>query len=296
MRIQYLNGGLANQVFQYIFYRYAQLEKPGEDVWFLDDSFFFFKKEHNGYELEKVFGLKPNLLSRQFEPKVWEMFIENRKNGIGTAQTMKNLGFDIAMVSEAANYKKDNSFWGQVYTIPCNEYYPEILDVSGEILYYFGYWINKGWFRKYQHIFWEELSFPAISDEKNLAYASQIKNSLSCGIHIRCGDFISYGWALPPEYYHNCVKNIVAERPEVTFFVFSDDISYVREHEEAFGLSLAKGVVYVEGNVEGENYRDMQLLSMCRGMIMSNSSFCYLAALLNRNLEFYFNPVEYRQL
>ena len=58
MRIQYFNGGLANQVFQYIFYRYGQLTTGHPEEWFLDDSFFFFKHQHNGYELEKVFGLK----------------------------------------------------------------------------------------------------------------------------------------------------------------------------------------------------------------------------------------------
>ncbi len=55
MRIQYLNGGLANQTFQYIFYRYAQLRAPEYGPWYLDDSFFWVKKQHNGYELEKVY-------------------------------------------------------------------------------------------------------------------------------------------------------------------------------------------------------------------------------------------------
>ena len=110
MKIQYFNGGLANQVFQYIFYRYAQLSTNNQDVWLLDDSFFFFKQEHNGYELEKVFGVKPNLLSQQFAPEAWNLFVENRKNGIGTAQTMLNMGFPVQMIAEAMNYKTDNPF------------------------------------------------------------------------------------------------------------------------------------------------------------------------------------------
>ena len=40
MRIQFLNGGLANQVFQYVFVRFAQRYCTGEE-WYLDDSFFF---------------------------------------------------------------------------------------------------------------------------------------------------------------------------------------------------------------------------------------------------------------
>ena len=44
-------------------------------------------------------------------------------------------------------------------------------------------------------------------------------------------------------------------------------------------------VVFVEGNVQGKNYLDMQLMSKCKGMIMSNSAFCYLAALLNVDMQ-----------
>lgn len=43
MKIQYLNGGLANQVFQYIFVRYAELTYPDCGPWIFDDSFFLLR-------------------------------------------------------------------------------------------------------------------------------------------------------------------------------------------------------------------------------------------------------------
>lgn len=296
MKIQYFNGGLANQVFQYIFYRYAQLSAPGKDVWLLDDSFFFFKNQHNGYELEKVFGVKPNLLSQQFDKEAWNFFIENRKNGIGTAQTMLNMGMPVEMISEADNYKTDNPFYGNVYTIPCNGYYPEILDFPGEVVYYFGYWINKNWLARYKEQIFSELTFPPITDEKNLAYASKIKNTLSVGVHIRRGDFVKLGWSLDTAYYHNSAGNLANSYPELTFFVFSDDIPWCREHADELGLSFAKEVIFIEGNVSGKNYIDLQLMTMCKGLLMSISSFSYLAALMNPNLAFFVNPVSYREI
>ena len=48
--------------------------------------------------------------------------------------------------------------------------------------------------------------------------------------------------------------------------------------------------VYVEGNTKGSNFRDLQLMSMCRGLLMSNSAFCYLAALLNEGMEICVEP------
>ena len=47
------NDGLGNQTFQYIFARYLEI-KSGEKVW-LDDSAFFISKEHNGFEIPRVF-------------------------------------------------------------------------------------------------------------------------------------------------------------------------------------------------------------------------------------------------
>ena len=62
MKIQYLNGGLANQVFQHIFVRFAEITYPNSGPWFFDDSLFFVNNVHNGYELENVFGLKLNTM------------------------------------------------------------------------------------------------------------------------------------------------------------------------------------------------------------------------------------------
>lgn len=296
MRIQYFNGGLANQVFQYIFYRYAQLSSPNPEEWFLDDSFFFFKKQHNGYELEKVFGLKPNLLSKQFEGDAWNYLVENRKNGIGMADSLANLGFHVSMITEAKNYKTDNPFSGPVYPIPCNAYHPEILQFQDEIVYYFGYWINKNWLKRYRDQLLEELTFPALTDAQNIAYASRIKSEFSIGVHVRRGDYLNFGMEMETDYYMKAVKDMLTDYPEATFFVFSDEPDWCEEHADELGFSLVKETIYVRGNIAGKNYIDMQLLSMCKGMIMSNSAFCYLAALLSNTLEVFTNPVPIREL
>ena len=296
MRIQYFNGGLANQVFQYIFYRYGQLTTGHPEEWFLDDSFFFFKHQHNGYELEKVFGLKPNLLSEQLGADAWNALVENRKNGIGMADSLSNLGFHVSMIAEAQNYKTDNPFSGKVWSIPCNEYHPDILKWNDEIVYYFGYWINKNWINAYRDLFLEELAFPPILDDKNLKYASRIKSTLSVGVHIRRGDYLNLRIGIDPAFYHSALSGILASYPESTLFVFSDDPDWCEDHADVLGLSLAKEVISVRGNINGANYIDMQLLSMCKGLLISNSAFSYLAALLNNNLEFYYNLASWREL
>lgn len=80
MKIQFLNGGLANQAFQYVFARYYALSHPGDKM-YLDDTYFLLNTVHNGYELEKVFGLKPPMLSECFDGRVWNFILEEKKKG-----------------------------------------------------------------------------------------------------------------------------------------------------------------------------------------------------------------------
>ncbi len=76
--------------------------------------------------------------------------------------------------------------------------------------------------------------------------------------------------------------------PDAAFYVFSDDIPWCRQHSDALGLALSPSVTYIEGNTQGKNYIDLQLMSMCRIMIINRSAFGYLAMLLNDRLDYFF--------
>lgn len=290
MRIQFLNGGLANQVFQYIFYRFGELRHPGE-TWFLDDSFFFVHQIHNGYELESVFRRKPNLLSDFFDKDVWDYMISlKREENLSIPEIMRQNGESVRMIAETANWKEWNPFNGMVSTVPANEFHPEIQDIPGETLYYHGYWINHEWFRTNAGVFRDELAFPEISEDTNRAYLDHIQSCNSCSVHIRRGDYASLGLAFRDEDYATLIKSMLTSIPDITLFVFSDDGDYCRSHAGAMGLDLPNETVYVTGNTGKNAFRDMQLMSNCKNMILSNSAFCYLAALLNTRLQNIVNP------
>lgn len=287
MKIQYLNGGLANQIFQYIFIRYAQLSSHDPDGWFFDDSFFFLNQVHNGYELENVFHLKPNLLSRHFDPDIWNQFVDEKRNGGSIPQSFKNLGFDIIMITEFENYREHNPFDGQIYRVPGNTFVPDILKADNEFVYYHGYWLHPDWFKSYQTVLKKELSFPPLTDDRNCFYANQILNSKSVSVHIRRGDYVKIGWASDTEYYRSKIKEVLAAYPSASFYIFSDDIPWCKQNAESLGLNLPENTVYVEGNTQGRNYIDLQLMSMCQIMIINRSAFGYLAMLLNERLDYF---------
>lgn len=292
MKIQFLNGGLANQAFQYIFARYYELSHPGE-IMFLDDSYFAQNTVHNGYELEKVFGLKPHMLSEYFDQESWNYILEERKHGKSVPQILADNQFDICMISEVGDgYKNFNPFLGKVMPIPTSGYFPEIMDYPGDV-YYHGYWINKHWFDTYQDGFLKEFRFPELTDKKNRMYLDKITNTQSVSIHIRRGDYVALGWAYSERDCKALAQRFVSEKTgKWNLFVFSDDIDWCKDHEALLGFSLFDQIDYIEGNTDGRNYIDLQLMSACRAMIMSNSAFCYLAALLNTHKTYALNPTK----
>ena len=295
MKIQFLNGGLANQAFQYIFARYYELSHPG-DCMYMDDTYFALNTVHNGYELEKVFGIHPHMLSQCFDEEVWNFILEERRNGKSVPQILCENEIDTYMISEVGEgYRTFNPFQGRVVQIPCNEYHPDILDAPGDV-YYHGYWINKEWFARYQNVFLQEFHFPEITDPQNREYMNRITRTNSVSIHIRRGDYVTCGFAFDNRGYQDCARNFAEGAPgSWELFVFSDDIPWCREHREELGIQYFKDVTYIEGNVKGKNYLDLQLMSRCKAMILSNSAFCYLAALLNTEKQYYINPTA-RQL
>ena len=61
------------------------------------------------------------------------------------------------------------------------------------------------------------------------------------------------------------------------------------------GFSSEDNILFIEGNEdENLNYRDMQLMKECKHLIISNSSFSYLAALLNKRSGIKLNPTNRR--
>lgn len=290
MKIQFLNGGLANQAFQYIFARYYELACPGESM-YMDDTYFALHTVHNGYELEKVFGIKPHMLSQCFDEEVWNFILEERRKGKSVPTILCENGISTYAVFEGHKAVRNfNPFDGETRYVPGNDYIPWVLKMEGNV-YYDGYWINKGWFNEYKEIFLKEFTFPEIQDEINRERLNRIQGSRSVSVHIRRGDYVGLGWALAPEIYAELVDRFLEScGTNWELFVFSDDMAWCRDNRETMGFRNFRRVHFIDGNIGERCYIDMQLMSRCEAMIMSGSAFCYLAALLNTRRSVIVNP------
>lgn len=279
MKIVLCNGGLGNQVFQYIFSRYIELSS-GEKCYLDDSSFWGNEVEHNGFEMKTVFPYcRPRLLSHCFTEDVWEYMVKTKEEGIGICQQLKESGVNLTLVAETDDYVYD----GNIVCVPTNAYMPRLAKTSGDI-YFHGYWINKNWLKDtYWDILRGELQFNPITDTKNLQYLSDIKNSEAVMLHVRRGDFLKYHRDAPALVYRESVNYMKSKISNPHFFVFSDEIIWCKENKKELGLDNVE-VTYIEGNTRGNSYIDMQLMAYCKNMILiTSSSFSYLAVLLNQN-------------
>ncbi len=286
LRIVLMNGGLGNQLYQYTFLRF--LEKTTGESCIVDDSAFFGNHvEHNGLELERIFGIRLNKLSSCFSPDVWEEMIHKREQGISIPWQLMDNGLNITMIAENNTYHFD----GNVIEIHPAKISEEILNVftgaKGNI-YYCGYFANTVYVNRMIKHLRQELRFPVIretmeTDTINARYQELIGLTDSVAVHIGRRDSFNGGRALPLEKYAEAIKAFEERGKQYTYFIFSDDMEYCKENRDKLGLDSIKGeYVFVEGNYgNGNNYIDMQLMSQCKNMIISNSSFGCWAYFLN---------------
>jgi len=302
-----MNGGLGNQVFQYIFARFLE-ESPGSQVIIDDSHFFLFEDKikknkqdkpqdnlsgtHNGYELEYVFpyATKPNLLSRYFDQDIWEYMVAVMKESavpeISIARQILDNGLEdqIAIFEATPQYISD-AYTGVKYFSPGNRFNSDLRKIDGNI-YFYGYWINPGYLKACGEVILRDLTFRPITDARNKRYEKAIMNSISVGVHIRRGDFVKLQCDTPVSYYKDQLEEIRSRIPGAKFFIFCDNIEWCKENASDLGIPPGSSV-FVEGNFDYlNNYIDMQLMAMCDILVVGGSSFSYLASLLNRKRGF----------
>ena len=94
-------------------------------------------------------------------------------------------------------------------------------------------------------------------------------------IHVRRGDYLKFSKHHPAqtaEYYNNGME--LLRNKTDTFIVCSDDIEWCKQN------IIGDNVVYIENE---RDYIELYLISLCDNVIISNSSFGWWGAWLNKN-------------
>ena len=252
-----MQGGVGNQMFCYIIYKKFLLQ--GKNVYIdIKDTY----KSHNGYELDRIFDIKTRKMD--IEKSV---YFSDSSSKILDRLRRRLFGRRKTFLQEKSEFKCDES----------------IFDID-EDKYLNGYWQSIKYLNCIEENVRKDFTFKYSLDDRNLKILNLIKSNNSISIHIRRGDYLQgnnkniYGNIATIEYYHKAMRIIAEKIQNPVYFVFSNDIGWVKEN-----IEFKNEAIYIDWNSGKESYKDMQLMSNCKHNIIANSTFSWWGAWLNNN-------------
>ncbi|WP_421535362.1 alpha-1,2-fucosyltransferase [Pseudomonas marginalis] len=259
MIIAHIIGGLGNQMFQYAAAKALSVEKNTELL--LDVTSFDSYALHQGFELNKIFSADFKTAS--------------------SSDIKKILGWQAPTIVRSVLHRPRLT-WLRKTTLsiePSFQYWRGFQDLSDNT-YLSGYWQSERYFKIIESIIRKDFSFKLPMDNENSRTANLISNTEAVSLHIRRGDYVNNSAysACSLDYYQAAISHFTHMNKPPTFFIFSDDINWVKEH-----LKIEHPHCYVDHNNGAASYNDMRLMSLCKHNIIANSSFSWWGAWLNAN-------------
>jgi hypothetical protein len=268
MEIVVLSGGLGNQMFQYSFYLSKKLFNNNVII---NDYSVFRESTHNGYELFHVFNIsvpKKILISAIVSIIRKLLIFKNKKYFSSISSFMLTiinlLGVQIVCENESGIFNQEKIYKKKGFCL------------------YFGFWQSEKYFlpieKEIRNAFSFNLNFISNRTSKIL---DEINSIESISIHIRRGDYLSkkyeniYNNICSSSYYKLAISKIFDSVVSPVFFVFSDDITWVKNNMDI------PNAFFIDWNQGKDSWQDMFLISKCKHNIIANSTFSWWGAWLN---------------
>lgn len=254
-----VSGGLGNQMFQYALF--LKLKSLGKSVK-LDLSYYKQINCNRNLELE-IFPIS----LREDEAT------QNELQMVGREKIKDKLLRYITLGKYSGQFK--------IYRDKIGIYQPDIFEMDN--VYLEGYWQNEQYFNDIEFIIRKTFVFSEDLDYSNRHLLENMRKENSVSIHVRRGDYIDianqgvYGEICTKGYYKNAIDYINKNVEEPHYYLFSDDIDWVR------GNLYQEGMTIVANNRNGASYKDMFLMSQCKHHIIANSTFSWWGAWLSES-------------
>lgn len=274
-----IQGGLGNQISQYVFSRYLSVLYPNAEIkvdisWFeshadrryqLEDAF-----ENSGIvlkytstdEVNKVTGIKRTELKKQ------KLALRIRNHLIRQLQEWNNrVPYIIQDISKG--YQVDR----RIYSL--NEKNDWYLD---------GTWQDIDYADIVKQIQNELVFKLCLEDILDKEWRDFYQNNFLIAVHFRYGDYLNNGnphnILENSNYYKNAVRIVKERYSNCKFIVFSDDLARAGEIMKSM---LNENEFRIAPKNDGDDWKDMFLISKCKGFICANSTFSYWGAMLGYN-------------
>lgn len=260
-------GGLGNQLQQYALYR--KLEHIGKDVrldisWFRNEALQAAMAAGRELELDYLNPLPYKVASGEEIRSVLGRLWEEPEGFAGKIRRKLH-------PSSSASFEENDMYHEQIFTM--------------DDKYLVGYWACEKYYADIMDALRAEITFPHSADSevegRNREMMRQMEETCSVSVHIRRGDYLDdinralFGGICTEDYYQKAIEYMRERYPDARFFIFSDDIPYVREHYQGEGYQI------IDWNHGKNSFYDMMLMSRCKHNICANSTFSFWGARLN---------------
>ena len=257
-----LSGGIGNQLFVLNYINYLSDHLAVGNVFYDKSPFcrpYFFPKGKESYSLDKQYGIAlyiDQLVDVRFLPNFFAKLLYR----VAKFNT-KKLNFRcLPFLVDDHNYIKFEKL---------KKY---------RILFLFGVFsdsriLSKGSVIDQEYIFSDQV----------IPIKKCIQSCESVSIHIRGGQYIELAQnfnsipTVTKSYYIKAINEISKKIENPKFIVFSNDFVYAKEI-----LKDIDNSIFLEKNL-GSDLEQFLLMSMCKHNIISNSTFSWWAAILNKN-------------
>ena len=279
-------GGLGNQMFQYAM-QLALEKKYGKQQVFADISHYLLQNEHNGFELEKVWELQIEATSKEMLKKVSPYYYPG-KLFFCLPEGLKRIIRDNLQYRYKERKLKNDTYVRKCYYRQQDHcsYEEKLWMLETEKDWYLdGLWQNIKYWEGIQSDIRNAFRFQNEDryTDQDLIWKMQVEDSCSISIHVRRGDFINSKFDICNlNYYEKAMMRLQQEleqrcvdKRDICYFFFTDDVAYV---EKVFQHIPNKEIV--RHKTEGA-ILDMELMSLCKHHIISNSTFAWWAAWLD---------------
>jgi len=198
------------------------------------------------------------------------------------ARVLRHNGVDLSRLllklsgNEKRFFREERGDWG---------YKPHFMALPDNTILR-GCFFSYRYFDPIQDLVKKELTLKVQLSPQSKAVEEKIRSTESVSLHIRRGDVITnpeyrswYEGIVTEDYYRNAVYYMRERLRDPHFFVFSDEIDWVKSN-----LKLPGNMTYVDHNGPDKGYEDLHLMSRCRHNVTAGfSSFSWWAAYLNPN-------------
>ena len=249
-------GGLGNQMFQYMFGQYLS-KKYNEKIYY-DVEFFKHYSESEKLEIRNIELLKFNFDIEIVDYKKYPFLnYNNRKEKF--IYLLKGL---LSLNRNTFNFVSDSKF----------TLISKVFSIFFRNNYYIGYW------QAYRYTLDLEFKLKDSQNLINTKVKEKILNSNAVSIGVRRGDYVKLGAIICDiEYYKKAINLIYKKLDNPVFYIFSDDIEWCRKN-----IKLSDKHFFVEANKDTP-FENMELMSLCKHNIISNSTYEWWGAFLNKN-------------